>query len=227
MTSLIRLILAAAVVSTVTAAPATTLIDTDAPDFEIGSRDVLAARQSPNYNQDYTTGNTVSYTAASDGYSVSFTGASDFVVGKGWSKGTNRSITFSGSTTASSGTVLLAVYGWSKNPLIEYYVQEYSNGAGAAQGEKVGSYTSDGSTYEIWKHQQVNQPSIVSSSSTFWQYISVRQNQRTSSGTVTVANHFAAWAKNGLDLGTLDYQVMATEGWNKATGSSHYTLSSS
>jgi len=135
-----------------------------------------------------------------------------------------RNITFSGSTSATSGTVLLSVYGWTTNPLVEYYVQEYSNGNGAAQGQKIGTVESDGSTYDIWKHQQVNQPSIQGTS-TFWQYISVRQQKRTSGGTINTANHFAAWAKAGLNLGTHNYQVLATEGWGNAGGSSKYTIS--
>jgi len=101
----------------------------------------------------------------------------------------------------------VSIYGWTTNPLIEYYIQEYSNSNGAAQGQKIGSFDSDGSTYDIWKHQQVNQPSIQGTS-TFWQYISVRRNQRPSGGTVTTANHFAAWAKNGMNLGTMNYQFV-------------------
>jgi len=113
---------------------------------------------------------------------------------------------------------------WSTNPLIEYYIQEYSNSNGAAQGTKVGTLESDGSTYDIWKHQQVNQPSI-SGTTTFWQYISVRQQKRAGSGTVNTANHFNAWAKAGLNLGTMNYQVLATEGWGNAGGNSQYTIS--
>lgn len=137
----------------------------------------------------------------------------------------NRSITFSGSTTRSAGTVLVSVYGWTRNPLVEYYVQEWtSNGAGSAQGQKLGTYKSDGGTYEIWKHQQVNQPSIAGTT-TFWQYISNRvDNKRPGGGTVTMANHFAAWKKAGLNLGTHDYQVVATEGWGNAAGNSKYTV---
>jgi endo-1,4-beta-xylanase len=138
----------------------------------------------------------------------------------------DRKITFSGSTSATAGTVLLSVYGWSRSPLVEYYIQEYSNGQGAAQGTKMGSFESDGSTYDIWKHQQVNQPSIAGTT-TFEQYISVRRDKRTSGGTITTANHFAAWAKQGMNLGTMDYQVLATEGWGTAAGSSQNTISSS
>lgn len=138
-----------------------------------------------------------------------------------------RNITFTGSTTHSGGTVLLSIYGWSKNPLVEYYIQEYtSDGKGSAQGTKVGTVESDGGTYDIWKHTQVNQPSIVGTS-TFTQYISNRQVARTGNATVTTKTHFDAWAKLGLNLGTMDYQVLATEGWGNAGGNSQYTLTSS
>ena len=79
-------------------------------------------------------------------------------------------------------------------------------------GTQKGTVTSDGSSYEIWEHTQVNQPSIQGTT-TFNQYISIRQSQRTS-GTVTVANHFNAWKAAGLNMGTMNYQVMAVESWS-------------
>lgn len=90
MTPILHLFLAAAAISSVSAAPASTAAGADAPNLEMGRRDALVARAALNYNQDYKTGGTVDYEAASSGYSVAFSGASDFVVGKGWTKGTNR-----------------------------------------------------------------------------------------------------------------------------------------
>jgi endo-1,4-beta-xylanase len=138
----------------------------------------------------------------------------------------HRKINFSGSTSATAGTVLVSVYGWTKNPLVEYYVQEYtSNGAGSAQGQKMGTVTCDGSAYDIWKHTQTNQPSIVGTA-TFTQYISNRQNKRPGSGTVTTQCHFDAWAKLGMNLGQHNYQTLSTEGWGNAGGNSKYTVTS-
>ena len=57
------------------------------PDFEIGG-DALARRQ--DYTQNYKTGGNINFSPSSNGYSVSFSGAQDFVVGKGWSRGTSR-----------------------------------------------------------------------------------------------------------------------------------------
>jgi endo-1,4-beta-xylanase len=123
--------------------------------------------------------------------------------------------------------VLVSVYGWSKNPLVEYYITEYaSDGKGSAQGSKVGTVESDGSVYDVWKHTQTNQPSIVGTA-TFTQYISQRRDSRPGSGTITTQTHFDAWKKLGLPLGTMDYQVLATEGWGNAGGNSKYTLSTS
>jgi endo-1,4-beta-xylanase len=61
--------------------------DRAAPDFELGS-DHLARRQ--DYTQNYKTGGSVNFSPSNNGYSVSFSGAGDFVVGKGWKTGTKR-----------------------------------------------------------------------------------------------------------------------------------------
>jgi hypothetical protein len=95
----------------------------------------------------------------------------------------------------------LALYGRSTNPLVEYYVMEDFVSPPTYGLTHVGTLTSDGSTYDFYKHQQVNQPSIVSQSSTFEHYISIRQSKR-SSGTITFANHGNAWKQAGLNLGT-------------------------
>jgi endo-1,4-beta-xylanase len=105
---------------------------------------------------------------------------------------------------------MLSVYGWSENPLVEYYVIEDSHDAGPFGTEK-GTLYSDGSEYTFYENTRVNEPSIVGTA-TFNQYISVRSSPR-SSGTVTIQNHFLAWYGADLKLGTLNYQVIAVEGW--------------
>jgi endo-1,4-beta-xylanase len=199
----------------------------DVPDFALSPVEgkSLAARQ--DYNQNYKTSGNVQFNPTNNGYSVTFSNAGDFVVGKGWKKGTTRKINFQGSTQPSAGTVLVSVYGWTTGPLIEYYIQEYtSNGSGSAQGTKMGQVTCDGSVYDIWKHTQVNQPSIQGTT-TFTQYISNRVNKRPGSGTVTTKCHFDAWAKLGMNLGQHNYQTLATEGWGNAAGKSQYTITGS
>ncbi|KAF2149758.1 glycoside hydrolase family 11 protein [Myriangium duriaei CBS 260.36] len=166
----------------------------------------------------------VTYTNGASGqYTVTWTGnKGNFVAGKGWSTGTARNINFK-SNFAVNGNGYLSVYGWSTNPLVEYYiVEDFGTYNPSSAAKTLGTVVSDGATYDILTDTRTNAPSIQGTA-TFQQFWSVRRTKRTS-GTVTVANHFAAWKKYGLNLGTLNYQIVATEGYF-SSGSSIVTVS--
>lgn len=168
-------------------------------------------------------GGSVTMTLGSGGnYSVDWSNCNNFTCGKGWSTGAVRNINFSGSFNGGSNGYL-ALYGWTKDPLIEYYVIENYGSWTPPGATSLGTMTSDGGTYNIYRTQRVNQPSIIGTA-TFDQYWSVRTSKR-SSGTITFSNHINAWASHGMNMGsTWDYQIMVTEGY-QSSGSANITVS--
>ncbi|HJP77579.1 MAG TPA: glycoside hydrolase family 11 protein, partial [Pseudonocardiaceae bacterium] len=83
---------------------------------------------------------------SANSYSTNWSGIGDFVAGVGWNPGSNHTVNFSGSLNASGGTALVSLYGWSTNPLVEYYVMENYHGSPPTAGTYMGQVNSDGGT---------------------------------------------------------------------------------
>ncbi len=118
-----------------------------------------------------------------------------------------------------SGNSYLSVYGWTVDPLIEYYiVEDWRNWipSMAPDASLKGTIEVDGSIYDIYENTRVNQPSIVGIT-TFQQYFSIRRDVR-NSGTINISAHFDKWESLGMDLGKLDEVSFVVEGY-KSNGS--------
>ncbi len=173
------------------------------------------------------TGSATMNLGAAGNYSVSWNlGSGDFVGGKGWSPGSaSRKVGYNAGVWAPNGNAYLAFYGWTRNPLVEYYVVDSWGSFRPPGGNALGSVTTDGGTYQLYRVQRNNAPSIDGNNTNFTQFWSVRTSKRPtgSNQTITFANHVAAWRNVGLNLGTtFVYQIMATEGF-QSSGSSNLT----
>jgi endo-1,4-beta-xylanase len=153
-----------------------------------------------------------------NGYQMHYSNANDVTGGVGWSTGAERTISFNGLNISGGGHVLQSFYGWTKNPLVEYYIVENYGSVTPGSGTNMGTFSSDGGTYRIWKDTRVNAPSIIGTA-TFPQYKSVRTS-RHSSGTITSRNHFNKWRSLGMNMGPIDSwtQLLHSEAMGGATG---------
>jgi len=108
----------------------------------------------------------------------------------------------------------LGIYGWSKDPMIEWYIVDdwYGNGiispsniGGGAT--KKGECTVDGEKYFIYQATRpAGSGNIEGKNVAFQQYFSVRQSRR-QSGTISITEHFKEWEKIGMKLGSNMYEA--------------------
>jgi hypothetical protein len=118
----------------------------------------------------------------------------------------------------------IGIYGWSKSPLVEFYIVE-DQFSKYGPGSKVGTITVDGDTYTVYKNYRSGAASIEGTSN-FDQFFSVRDKAR-QCGHIDLSQHFAGWAKLGLKLGKMyEAKLLAeTSGGNGSVDFTYCTMS--
>ena len=159
-------------------------------------------------------------------YSVNWNlGSGNFVGGKGWSTGSSsRRVGYNAGVWSPNGNAYLTLYGWTRNPLIEYYVVDSWGSWRPPGGTSVGTVNSDGGTYNLYRTQR--------SQRTFHRRhtglsistgVSGRRRERPGATRPSpLPTTSTRGASRGWNLGSHSYQIMATEGF-QSSGSSNLT----
>jgi endo-1,4-beta-xylanase len=162
-------------------------------------------------------------------YSVSWNMNGNFTCGKGWDSGSwTRVVGYNcGSFSLNGGGGSMAYYGWTRNPLMEYYVNEKWGSHRPADGASLATISSDGGTYNVYTSWRSNAPSIDGTQS-FRQIYSTRTSQNSSgeNHNITFANHANAWAAAGYGLGSdiSPSAILLTEAWGTSNGYCNVTV---
>ncbi len=144
----------------------------------------------------------------------------DFDCTKTYKELGNISIEYDAEYNNPTQNTYLCVYGWTKSPLIEYYIVDSWGSWRPPGAQSKGQINVDGGTYDVYVTDRINQPSIEGNT-TFKQYWSVRTSKRTS-GTISVSTHFAEWEKMGMETGKLYEAALNVEGY-QSSGTANVT----
>ncbi|MBQ7516918.1 MAG: glycoside hydrolase family 11 protein [Bacteroidales bacterium] len=128
--------------------------------------------------------------------------------------------------TGNAGYGYVGAYGWTQDPIVEFYIVDdwYGNqpSAGGYVGQKKGELTVDGATYAIYYNTRANMPTPFGNGKDFLQILSVRKSAR-HQGRIHISAHFGKWEELGLQLGKLTEVSLLTEAGTNAVGTIEYT----
>jgi endo-1,4-beta-xylanase len=168
-------------------------------------------------------------------YSASWTNASDFLVRAGLVFDRTQTPEQVGTISAefaetftevpvqgATSKIYVALYGWTVEPLMEYYIiDDYGDfvpGPVNSDGSprmNYGTITADGGTYDIWAMPVMDRPAITGDNMDFTQIFSVRQVRR-KCGHISVSEHFTKWESVGLPIGKLEDAMFLMEAQNNS-----------
>jgi endo-1,4-beta-xylanase len=102
------------------------------------------------------------------------------------------------------------VYGWTFEPLTEYYiVEDWSVWRPATDYAHEGTITVDGGTYDIHRNRRINAASPAGMTD-FDQFWSIRQEPR-QCGHVSISEHLYEWESLEMELGLMRESMLLVE----------------
>ena len=148
-------------------------------------------------------------------FSASWNNSGDFLARIGLQFGNSgKSVSALGTVTAQytetktgsgGGYSYIGIYGWSTNPCVEWYIVDdsFNNLPFNPGGSSKGTVTIDGGTYNVIQRNTTGTGGNRCGNVSNWdQFYSIRTSKR-SCGTITISDHFKAWANAGLNLGSV------------------------
>jgi len=171
-----------------------------------------------------------SATFYSDGsFSCTFQNAGDYLCRSGLSFDSTKTPDQIGQLTAqfklvksdiqNVGYSYVGVYGWTRDPLVEYYIVDNwlsPDRPGDWVGEKNhGNFDIDGAQYTVYENTRFG-PSIDGDTQ-FKQYFSIRSTAR-DCGTIDISAHFKQWEALGMKMGKLHEAKVLGEAGNGSGG---------
>jgi len=154
-------------------------------------------------------------TLTPQGFDVEWSNINNLLGRKGVRPGSDSLVVTYEADYQPNGNSYLCVYGWTTNPLVEYYIVDSWGNWRPPGGEgRVGvTIMSDGGSYELYRIPRSG--ANIQGNGAFTQYWSVRTDKKVA-GAITVKNHFDAWRNNGMPMGSLYEVSMNVEGYQSA-----------
>jgi hypothetical protein len=158
-------------------------------------------------------GGSITVFPSAHAFSASWNNSMDFLAHVGLDFNTQKDYTAYGTiqadfvenkTGTSGGFSSIGMYGWMHSPCIEWYINEDSFTGLAPRGSVTAVI--DGETYYLTTSQTTGTGGANACEAGHqggWTNITSTRAKARQCGTVTVSDHFAAWAKQGWSLGTL------------------------
>jgi hypothetical protein len=155
-------------------------------------------------------GGSITTFANAHAFSASWNNGGDFLAHLGLDFDSSKSYTAYGTIAAQiaesktgtgGGYSSIGMYGWTQNPCVEWYIVDDSFNA-----MQKGSVTAtvDGGTYYLFTNTTTGTGgNDCGSNVTSWTQMSSIRSSPRQCGTITVSDHFAAWASQGWKLGNL------------------------